>query len=178
MECNKWEEKGLLFTSGELNEEEAKAFNDHCMTCETCRKELQLYRREKESLFKPEMFEESPSPAVDKEIMRVCTQPVKPTMASPIFSSFIKNTIYALLIFAVGFGGGAYFIAMKTDSDARNANIVRQQEQTIPQQRVVADKQMRTDSKEDSAKSDSASRPIKLGSPEDIIPVDHVQQEE
>jgi anti-sigma factor RsiW len=171
MECNKWEEKGLLFTSGELSEEEAKAFNDHCMTCETCRKELQLYHREKESLFKPEMFEESPSPAVDKEIMRVCTRPVKPTMTSPIFSSFIKNTIYALLIFAVGFGGGAYFIAMKTDSDARNANIVRQQEQTIQQPQVVADQQMRADKEIDSAISDSTPQQFKRGDAEDIVPV-------
>ena len=171
MECNKWEEKGLLFTSGELNEEEAKAFNDHCMTCETCRKELQLYRREKESIFRPEMFEESPSLAVDKEIMRVCSQPMKPTITSPIFSSFIKNTIYALLIFAVGFGGGAYFIAMKTDSDARKANIVQQQEETTPQPQVVADQLKRADSEEDSAISDSTPQQFKRGDAQDIIPV-------
>lgn len=172
MECNYWEEKGLLFTSGELNEEEAKAFNDHCRVCETCRTELQLYLREKESVFKPEMFEELPSPAVDKEIMRVCSQPIKPAMISPIFSSFVKNTIYALLIFTVGFGGGAYFIAMKTDSDARNANIARQQEQIVPSPQVVSDQQKRVDPAEDSAKSDSASQPFRRGSDvKNIVPV-------
>ena len=176
MGCNYWEEKGLLFTSGELNGEEAKAFNNHLDTCETCRKELQLYRREKESIFKPEVFEESPSPAVDKEIIRVCSQPMKPAVISPIFSSFVKNTIYALLIFAVGFGGGAYFIAMKTDSDARNATIVQQQEQTTPQAQVVAEQQMRVDSEEDSAITDSASRQFRRGNDvKNMIPVTTVE---
>lgn len=178
MECNYWEEKGLLFTSGELNEEEAKAFNDHCMTCETCRNELQLYRREKESLFRPELFEESPSAAVDKEIMRVCSQPIKPTMAAPIFSSFVKNTIYALLIFAIGFGGGAYFIAMKTDSDARNATIVQQQEQAAPQPQVVAEQQKRADAEEDSTIPDSTPQQFKRGeNVQDVLPVTVTEDE-
>lgn len=171
MECNYWEEKGLLFTSGELNEEDAKAFNDHLKSCEQCKKELQLYRHEKETFFKPEMFEDAPSAAVDSEILRICSQPIKPTVASTIFTTFVKNVIYALLIFAVGFGGGAYFIANKTASDARNKNLTQQQK-IAPSTQIVSDQQRSTDPVKDSAESDSTPQIFKRADDiQDIVPV-------
>ena len=171
MECNYWEEKGLLFTSGELNDEEVKVFNEHCKACELCRNELQLYRHEKETFFMPEMFEDAPPVEVDREILRVCSQPVKPAVTSTIFTSFVKNVISALLIFAVGFGGGAYFIANKTASDTRNTNLSQQQE-IAPSTQIVSDQQGSTEPLEDSAESDSEPQIFKRANDiKDIVPV-------
>ena len=174
MECNYWEEKGLLFTSGELSEEEVNAFNDHLKTCELCQKELQLYQQERETLFRPEMFEDAPPALVDSEILRVCSQPIKPTITSPIFTTFVKNVIYAVLIFAVGFGGGAYFVANKTASDARRDSLTQQQK-IAPSEQIVSDQQRSTDpikDTKDTAESDSTPQDFKRASDvKDIVPV-------
>lgn len=121
MECNLWEEKGFLFLSGELPDSELQAYKQHCETCDFCQHELQQYKNEKETLFTPEMFEDEPSPEIDREIIRVCTRPIKPVVHAPLFPVFVKNAIFALLILAVGFGGGAYFAGLKVSSDMKIA---------------------------------------------------------
>lgn len=181
MECNYWDEKGLLYMAGELDEKEMHAFDDHLETCDVCQKELQLYREEKKSLFMAEMFEEAPSPAVDNEIIRVCSQPIKPAVTAAVFPSFVKNTIFALLILAIGFGGGAYFVGIKVASDAKKAEqqIANEdksaQEQTlkVAPSKVASGKVYRNDSLSDSIGSDSA-QIFKRGNldMQGVVPVD------
>lgn len=183
MECNQWTEKGLLFMAGELDEKETRAFNNHLESCDFCRKELRLYQEEKNSLFKPEMFEEAPSSAVDKEIIRVCSQPIKPTVTFTAFPSFLKRTIFALLILAIGFGGGAYFTTIKIASEVnkREQRIadknkpIQEQKPYVSPSKVVSSKLQYNEASFDSAGSnDSMPRTIKRGnlSIPGVVPVD------
>ena len=132
MVCNQWEEKGLLFTADELNDAETADYKVHLETCNFCRNELDVYNREKATLFAPGMFEEAPSAAVDKEILRICSTPVKPTVTTFMIPAFIKNTIYAILVLAVGFGGGTYYMGVRIASKAKNqdSNIVKNEKST------------------------------------------------
>lgn len=119
MECNTWNEKGLLFLAQELDGEESRQFQTHLVSCEFCKKETELYRKEKELYFRTEMFEEEPSSAVDREILRVCSKPVRPTRIFATIPAMVKNTLYSLIVLAIGFSGGAYFVGMKLASDAK-----------------------------------------------------------
>lgn len=182
MECNLWEEKGLLYLAGELGESEQQVFKDHLATCEYCRTELQLYQKEKETFFKPEMFEDEPSPAVDREIIRVCSQPIKPALHMPLFPAYVKNVVFALLILAVGFGGGAYFAGLKVASDIKTAEqgtnkkdklAVEKRDSHSASQMVANQHRGDEESLSDSAESDSA-RIFKRGNlnAQGVVPVD------
>ncbi len=113
MECNIWNEQGLLYTSEELSEAEVKTFKAHLEQCTICQQELDQYRKEKEAWFSPEMLEETPSLEVGKEIVRLCSNPVKPTSSFLLFPAYVKNLFYALVVLAVGFGGGAYYTGVR-----------------------------------------------------------------
>ncbi len=119
MECKEWDNQGLLFANAELNEEGMRLFEAHLEKCELCRKEYDLYEYEKKTFFNPEMFEESPSAAVDKEIIRVCSKPFKPAVFFAFSQSFFKNAFFAMLFLIIGFGGGVYFSGVKVVTDIR-----------------------------------------------------------
>ncbi len=181
MECNIWEEKGLLYMAGELDENEKQSFKVHLVGCEICQTELQTYSKEKEMLFRPEMFEDEPSPYVDREIIRVCSQPIKPVLQVPLIPAFVKNTLFALLILAVGFGGGAYFAGLKVASEIKTAGF-KTGEQNIraaenrgarPLSQVAASQKDEDDSLADSVVSDSA-QIFKRGNldMQGVVPVD------
>lgn len=121
MDCNLWNEKGLLFLANELDESEKQSFDIHMESCDFCQKEVALCQKEEKTIFKSGMFEEMPSLAVDKEILRVCSQAVKPAVGTFMMSSLFKNAFALLLVLLVGFGGGTYFAGIKAQSDARIA---------------------------------------------------------
>lgn len=181
MECNLWEEKGLLYLAGELAESEQQVFKGHLATCEYCQTELQLYQKEKETLFKPEMFEDEPSPAVDHEIIRVCSQPIKPAVHMPLFPAYVKNVIFALLILVVGFGGGAYFAGLKVASDIKTVEQATDEKDKLAidkkdshaASQMVVNQRRDDDSLSDSAESDSA-HIFKRGNlnTQGVVPVD------
>ena len=138
MVCNQWEEKGLLFTADELDDAEAAKYRKHLETCEFCRLELGTYKRQKATLFTPAMLEQAPPVAVDEEILRVCTKPVKPAATTFIMPAFIKNTLYALLVLAVGFSGGTYYMGIRIASKAKKqeSNVVKNEQ--IPRESEAA----------------------------------------
>jgi hypothetical protein len=169
MECKQWEEKGLLFTADELDETQVTLFNDHLQVCEGCREELARYRREKKEFLFPAMFEDEPSPAVDAEIIRVCSLPIRPALVSSVFPSFIKNSLAALFILTVGFGSGAYFAGVKIESGIKLAkqNAVTMQKNALVERQEV----IKNDS---AARSDSLPKVVKRGNLDvkGVIPVD------
>lgn len=132
MECNHWLEKGLLFTSGELDEKEMEQFNIHLTTCSICKSELELYTHERENYFNLSILEETPSSVVDDEILRVCSKLPIPTSTHIGYISFFKKAFLALLVLVIGFSGGAYFTGLKTKSEIKNA------ENTIPKEKKLA----------------------------------------
>ncbi len=140
MVCNQWDEKGLLFSANELNDTDFAEYKAHIETCEFCKKELDVYNKEKITLFAPAMFEEAPPASVDEEIIRVCSNPVKPTATTFFIPAFIKNTIYAILVLTVGFGGGTYFMGVRIASKAKkqDSNIVKNE--TTPVESEIAGK--------------------------------------
>ncbi len=173
MECKFWEEQGLLFTSGELDEKEKRVFEDHLHACDTCRDELQIYMTMKQSFFAPHTLEESPSEAVDKEILRVCSAPVRPAAVSTLFATYIKKAVYAALILAVGFAGGAYFIGLKVDTDLQRAEKAGIGNEQAPANIATGPGASRNVSA-DSADVDSSGQVIKRGDlqSQGVVPVD------
>ena len=174
MVCEIWEEKGLLYLADELDESESNVFESHLAECETCRRERELYLKEKENFFKPEIFEDEPSTAVDNEILRLCSDPVRPTGAGLMFPSFVKKIIFALLILSVGFVGGAYFAGLKEPSNIKQAET--NMEEKVQVERVATGINRSGDPADDST-SDSAVI-FKRGNltGEGVVPVDLTQE--
>ncbi|MBD3321898.1 MAG: hypothetical protein GF350_12450, partial [Chitinivibrionales bacterium] len=86
MECNKWEESGLLYTSNELDDEQREQFENHCRECSTCAGELKTYQQEKAEFFTLPVLSESPSQKTDQEILRVCSTPPQTKTSLNIFA--------------------------------------------------------------------------------------------
>lgn len=155
MECSQWNEKGLLFTSGELDKVQKDTFSYHLQECSICKRELEQYEKEKSTYFIPENFEETPSIAIDKEIMRVCSKPRNYTVPHIGFQILFKNTFYALLVLAIGFGGGTYFASLKSSPDSKG---VRHSQQGNEVNTIV-------DNKKNSALHDIASSKLQDDAP-------------
>ncbi|MBN2189478.1 MAG: hypothetical protein JW699_08485 [Chitinispirillaceae bacterium] len=113
MECRKWEETGLLYSAGELNAQEALDYESHLGECEECRKELSLYRGERERFFTAGVLGEAPSAKVDAEILRVCSDP-RPRVrisAPALFTAFFRRrVIVPAMLFIVGFVSVGYIM--------------------------------------------------------------------
>jgi len=107
--CNKFEEIGLLYVSGELSPAEAREYEAHLAECEECRRETEAYRKERAELYTADILSERPSPAVDAEILRLSSTVKKtPTVFTPML--FLKK--YApvpVFIMLVMVAVGGYF---------------------------------------------------------------------
>jgi anti-sigma factor RsiW len=116
--CNKFEELGLLYVSGELSVAEAREYESHIAGCEECRRETETYRKERAELYTADILSERPSPATDAEILRVCSAVKKtPTTLTPIL--FLKK--YApvpvfLMLVMVAVGGYFRYHSMAAGS--------------------------------------------------------------
>ncbi len=117
MECARWEETGLLFTSGELSNEEGTAFQDHLDQCETCRKEYEGYQ-ELRSQFNPsKLLQAEPSERTSQEILRVCADGSKKiTTSAPLFSSVLKKGLVSAVFLLAGFMGTGYFVFVMNEA--------------------------------------------------------------
>ena len=122
MECTRWEKEGLLVTSGELDEGQAREFRKHTESCPTCRAELDAYERMKQHLLAPGVLCETPSASLDSEILRVCSTPPGPTASFAFLPLFVRRAVLSALFLAVGFGGGAYFRGIRAVSREREAS--------------------------------------------------------
>jgi len=108
MECNKWEETGLLYVSRELDEAQQAQFKSHLSTCAFCSNELSLYSLEKTRLYSPDILSVQTTPELDIKIMSRCTA-VRPTQVGLLGTLWIKRIVFSTLVFAFGAGAGGYF---------------------------------------------------------------------
>jgi hypothetical protein len=109
MECNKWEETGLLYISKELDETQRIQFKNHLSTCAFCSTELTLYSLEKTRFFSPDILSVPTSPELDIKIMSRCTA-VRPTQVGIMGTLWIRRIVFSTLMFAFGAGAGGYFM--------------------------------------------------------------------
>ena len=117
MECNMWEEMGLLFDSGELNDQERRAFDDHLTQCTGCRNELDAYRYERAHFYAPSVLEDAPSAACDAEIIRVCSDGRKKVASFQLFPVFLRKSVVAVGLLLFGFSMVVFMqVKMKTPS--------------------------------------------------------------
>ena len=115
MECNKWEEYGLLFTSGELDTGERQSFEKHLGECDSCTREYEAYRTDRKRFFTPEILEDAPSSACDAEIIRVCSDGRRKVSGVHSMPLFIRKSVVSVALFVIGFAGVGY-ITLKTGS--------------------------------------------------------------
>jgi hypothetical protein len=108
MECNKWEETGLLYVSRELDEAHQAEFKNHLSTCAFCSNEVSLYTLEKTRFFSPDILSVQTTPELDIKIVTRCTA-VIPTQVGIMGALWIKRIVFSALVFAFGAGAGGYF---------------------------------------------------------------------
>jgi len=106
MECNKFEEHGLLYAAGELCPAEARGYEAHLAVCGACRRETETYRRERAELYTADILSERPSPETDAEILRLGSNARKIPMsfANSMFLNIKKYAplpVFLMLIMAL-----------------------------------------------------------------------------
>lgn len=110
MECNKWQEEGLLYVSREMNASQAKEYEKHVQLCDVCRNEIDQYILDKKALFSADMLCESPSEAVDKKIITACSYLPKTSRSITLFSTvWLKRAVISMVFLVFGTGAGVYF---------------------------------------------------------------------
>lgn len=126
MGCIKWEESGLLFSSSELGETEAKNFEEHLCSCEECRDEFQAYQKERQMFFSGDILSETPSKRVDDEILRVCASARKMYTNTGFFTPFLKKTLFSVTFFIMGFVVVSYFTINMENADRKKQSLALQ----------------------------------------------------
>ena len=125
--CSKWEETGLLYSSGELGELETREYEAHLKMCEECSEELNTYKFEKTSFFTPEILGESPSQAVDKELIRVCSSAKKQFAKVSVFPIFMKKAAVSMLLLVIGFATVGYIKLNSEQARAMQAQLLERE---------------------------------------------------
>jgi len=108
MECNKWEETGLLYVSRELDPVQQAQYKEHLSTCAFCSNEIVEYSTIKSEFFSPDFLGISTTPELDTKIMNLCLS-VRPTSVGLVGTVWIKRIVFSALVFAFGAGAGGYF---------------------------------------------------------------------
>jgi hypothetical protein len=138
MECCKWEELGLLFSSGELDRIHASDFEEHLKECDECRKELYYYRAEKKRFFTADMLGVSPSPEVDAKILHVCSDVRKKGVPFTLMPAFLRKAVMPVSLFALAFVSAGYIILnMDNASQMKSAAVKVQPAQSVIQSAAV-----------------------------------------
>jgi len=127
MECNKWEESGLLYSSKELGELERTGYEEHLKECSECREEFQSYRAEHERFFTPAVLDEIPSADIDAEILRVCSDP-RPKIR--ILAPVLKKALVPVMLFIIGFVSVGY-IRMNMESVRQTKAVIVQSNKAV-----------------------------------------------
>jgi len=121
MACNKWEETGLLFSSGELSADEHAEYSAHIAVCSECSEEYTMYTSMQKRFFTAPVLEAQPSAGCDAEIFRVCADGRKKitTLTFSPFAAIFKRTVISLSLFALGFVSVSY-VTMKMNNSTMN----------------------------------------------------------
>ncbi|MBD3346965.1 MAG: hypothetical protein GF401_18075 [Chitinivibrionales bacterium] len=124
MECNKWEDEGLLYTSNELDGTQRSEFEKHLSECNFCSQELKSYQKEKREFFSESILGESPSPETDREILRVCSKPPRLKTSFNVFSTVMRKAAISTSLLLMGFLGMGYlvYVMQDTNQDVQFAN--------------------------------------------------------
>jgi hypothetical protein len=109
MECNKWDENGLLFMAKELSQPLASEFEKHLLSCQSCSSELNQYTFEKKQFYTPAILFETTPEHLDKKIISLCSKPMIPTSIGLFSTQWVKRAVFSTLVFALGVGAGGYF---------------------------------------------------------------------
>ena len=110
MECNKWQQEGLLYVSREMEASQAEEYEKHVQLCEVCRVEIDQHIHDKKTLFSAEMLGESPSEHIDKKIIAACSSMPKVSRSIPLFSTvWFKRAVISMVFLVFGTGAGVYF---------------------------------------------------------------------
>jgi hypothetical protein len=141
MECRRWEETGLLYSVQELNSKELNDYEEHLKECGECRSELYHYRQEHKLFFTVENLGAMPSPGVDAEIIRVCSDCRKGVVvrAPALFPAFFRKAIIPLALLVIGFVPVGY-IAMnvRNAEQLRSASAVNSRSVNLPVAEMTA----------------------------------------
>jgi hypothetical protein len=127
MECPKWEETGLLYSVQELNSKECCDYEEHLKECGECRSELYRYRQEHERFFTLENLCATPSPDIDTEILRVCSDCRKSVSikAPALFPAFFRKAFVPVALFVVGFISVGYIMVNVQDAGQARSALVK-----------------------------------------------------
>lgn len=109
MECNKWDENGLLYMAKELSQPLASEFEKHLLSCQSCSSELNQYTLEKKQFYTPAILCEPTPEHLDKKIISLCSRPMIPTSLGLFSMPWVKRAVFSTLVFALGVGAGGYF---------------------------------------------------------------------
>ncbi len=135
MECPKWEELGLLFSANELTPDESAEYRKHLELCESCSSELSAYRADQARFFSPEMLCDAPSAAIDREILRVCSDPRRRAAGLSFFPAFVRKSLVPLMLFVMGFATIGY-ITFNINNAKQLKSLAAHTQQVTPVQAV------------------------------------------
>jgi hypothetical protein len=121
MECNKWEENGLLYSAGELSQPLTSEFEKHLNSCQCCSTELNQYTFEKKQFYTTAILCEPTPEHLDKKIISLCSKPMVPTSIGLFSMQWVKRAVFSSLVFALGVGAGGYFTFAYYQSKASSA---------------------------------------------------------
>ena len=121
MECNKWQEEGLLYVSKEMNASQAAEYGKHVQLCDVCRTEIDRYLIDKNKLFSADMLCESPSEDIDRKIIAACCNRPVVSRNIPLFSTvWFKRAVISMVFLVFGAGVGVYFTMNYYDATTKN----------------------------------------------------------
>jgi hypothetical protein len=109
MECNKWQETGLLFISKELDKQEELEFAGHLKECETCKNEIKQYLFDKDNLFNQSILSECTSAEIDNKILTACLKAPVITGLSLFTGVWMKKALLSAFFLVFGMSAGVYF---------------------------------------------------------------------
>jgi anti-sigma factor RsiW len=109
MECNNWQETGLMYLSGELNDKESSRFLEHMQACEVCRNEIASFEHLQTAVLSPDIFCAVPSGETDAKIIAACSRKPILTGINLLGAPWVKRTVYSSLFLLFGLGAGIYF---------------------------------------------------------------------
>ncbi|MDD5674932.1 MAG: hypothetical protein PHC61_12250 [Chitinivibrionales bacterium] len=153
MECTKWEESGLLCTSGELSGQSAVAFKNHCAECSYCREQLDVYKSDKSRFFTVDILGAKPSARVDQAVAMAAAAPARITATNWGLFGFVRKSVVPIMLFVLGFGAGAYFVL--NVQNAKTTTVIAENKMSKVAERPVDSLSIRK-----MANNDSAIKPI------------------
>jgi hypothetical protein len=138
MQCCKWEELGLLYTFHELDDNNARDFEEHLKECGECREELFYYREEKKCLFTEVLLGDSPSPKIDAAILSACSNIRQKASFFSLMPMFLRRSVVPVVLFAVAFISVGYVMMNMENARELQAASGKSAVQAIGQRQIIA----------------------------------------